>query len=217
MVYQTTVVFDAPPDGCEESREGHGATLGGAPSPGPGRDEHDVSQFLVLTFAASVLHQLFGVPVLLGLAWVSAMQLLGGLLRVLAGVGTDLMPWLSRAHVVRGLSLIQVMCLTPFLWGTVLPAHLAIALMVGAGVAGCPWQGAHFSHIAILAGPGGTGAALGLNNAATSLGAFVAQVIAGACVVTFDWPATIFLMGALPALFASVIFPGRRRRRRPAH
>ncbi|MEV7618695.1 MFS transporter [Microbacterium sp. NPDC089321] len=175
----------------------------------------DVSQFLVLTFAATVLHQLFSVPVAVGLTWVTVMQLLGGALRVLAGVGTDFLPWLSRARVVRGLGLVQVMCLAPFLCGTALPVHLGIALMVIAGIAGCAWQGAHFSHMAILAGPGGAGAALGLNNTATSLGAFTAQVMAGTCVVAFDWPVTVLLLGALPAFLASLLFPGDSVERAP--
>lgn len=167
----------------------------------------DVTQFLVLTFSATALTRLFGLPLVLGLIAVAAMQIIGALLRVLTGVGTDLLPWLNRPTVVRVLCATQVACLLPFVFGTSLPEYVGVTLMIVSGVAGCAWQGAHFAQITSLVDRSEAGSALGLNNAATSFGAFVAQIAAGLFATLLGWPTAILVLGALPALLALMIFP----------
>lgn len=175
----------------------------------------DVSQFLVLTFAAAILAHQYGYPTTAGLAAVAAMQLIGGGLRVVVGVGTDLISWLTRPAVVRTLAITQASCLSVVALGTVFPLPVALTAIIVAGIASCAWQGAHFTQIAALAGPGQAGSALGLNNAATSLGAFVPQVVAGTLAATITWGHTIILLGVIPALLAAIIFPGRSIPHRP--
>ena len=130
MVYQTTVVFDAPPDGCEESREGHGATLGGAPSPGPGRDEQaapnidfqrtfhlDVGELAVFLGAASVAVVVTEAP------WGMAADRFGERRVLLTGIGITVLA-LAALGIAGSLSV------TPPLW------MLASLLFIAAGAGG---------------------------------------------------------------------------------
>lgn len=167
----------------------------------------DISQFLILTFAAAILADQHGFPPSLGVAIVAGMQFVGGALRVAAGIGTDTVRWLSRTAVVRCLAIVQAICLVLVALGDAIPLSVSLAAITIAGVASCAWQGAHFTHAAALAGHGNAGTALGLNNAATSLGAFVPQVVAGALAVTWGWGTTTLLLGVVPAVVAVILFP----------
>lgn len=134
---------------------------------------------------------------------------------MLLGVGTDLVPALTRPAIVRALSALQAVCLASLLFGGErLPLPLAVGAFVVAGIAGCAWQGAHFTHIAPFAGPRSAGAALGFNYAATSLGAFIPQVLVGAMLAT-DWTTPLLLLGVAPALLAIWAFPSGRAAARP--
>ncbi|MBT2475737.1 MFS transporter [Microbacterium sp. ISL-103] len=167
----------------------------------------DVTQFLVLTFSVVMLAEIHRLPAITGVVLVTVMQLAGGGFRVVLGICTDLIGTSSRTIAVRMLAGIQVVCLVVFL---VLPQPAAVAgscLLIITGIASCAWQGVHFTHIAALAGARSAGAALGLNNAATSLGAFLPQVLVGVLVEANDWPLVILLLGVAPAAAATVIFP----------
>ncbi|MEU4014028.1 MFS transporter [Microbacterium sp. NPDC028030] len=172
----------------------------------------DVSQFFVLTFAAALLAEEHGYPPLAGVTAAAMMQLVGGALRVAAGVGTDVIRWMSRAAVVRASAIVQAVCLVVVALGSRLPASASFTALVIAGIASCAWQGAHFAHIATLAGPGQAGTALGLNNAATSLGAFVPQAAAGALALHLGWGSATLVLGFIPAALATLVFPGAPRR-----
>lgn len=171
----------------------------------------DISQFFVLTFAAALLADQHGYPPLAGVGVVAVMQFVGGALRVAAGVGTDLVPWLTRTIVVRGAAVLQAACLVVVAISPRESVTAALIAMLIAGIVSCAWQGAHFAQITTLAGPGQAGTALGLNNAATSLGAFLPQVVAGALAVAAGWGSTTILLGVLPALLAAVVFPRGHR------
>ncbi|MBT2484004.1 MULTISPECIES: MFS transporter [unclassified Microbacterium] len=173
----------------------------------------DVVQFLVLTFTAAILAERHGYPPAAGVAAVAAMQFVGGALRVAAGVSTDLIGWLSRTIVVRFLAVAQASCLIVVALGEDLPLLATFLALVVAGVASCAWQGAHFAQIAALAGPGHAGTALGLNNAATSLGAFIPQVLAGTLAAVLGWGSAILLLGVIPAMLAAFLFPRMTARR----
>jgi len=172
----------------------------------------DISQFFVLTFAVALLADQHGYPPLAGVAAVAAMQLVGGALRVAAGVGTDHVPWLTRTIVVRGAAIVQAACLVVVAISPREAVTAALIAMLIAGTASCAWQGAHFAQIATLAGPGQAGTALGLDNTATSLGAFIPQVAAGALAVAAGWGSATVLLGVVPALLAAVVFPRTRAR-----
>jgi len=171
----------------------------------------DISQFFVLTFAAALLADQYGYAPLAGVGVVAVMQFVGGALRVAAGVGTDLVPWLTRTIVVRGAAILQAACLVVVAISPRESVTAALIAMLIAGIVSCAWQGAHFAQITTLAGPGQAGTALGLNNAATSLGAFLPQVVAGALAVAAGWGSTTILLGVVPALLAAVVFPRGHR------
>lgn len=171
----------------------------------------DVSQFLVLTFAATILADQHRLDPSVGVAVVAGMQLLGGALRVAIGVGTDVYWWMSRSLVVRSLALTQVASLGLFAFGQSLALTVSLTAVAIAGVASCAWQGAHFAQIAHFAGREGAGSALGLNNAATSLGAFIPQVAAGAVAAAWSWAGAVVLLGVIPALLAVFLFPTSHR------
>ncbi|MGW9159439.1 MFS transporter [Microbacterium sp. NPDC055665] len=167
----------------------------------------DISQFFVLTFAAAILADQHGYPPIAGVAAVAAMQLVGGALRVAAGIGTDFVPWMSRTTAVRAMAVVQACCLLVVACGRNVPLYASLSAMILAGVASCAWQGAHFAQIAALAGPGQAGTALGLNNTATSLGAFIPQVTAGALALAVGWGSATMLLGVIPAALAVFLFP----------
>lgn len=167
----------------------------------------DISQFFILTFAAAILADQHGYPVVAGVAAVAIMQFVGGGLRVAAGVATDLVRWLSRSTVVRGLAVLQGVCLVVVAFYDTAPLSISLIAILLAGIASCAWQGAHFAHIAALAGPRQAGTALGLNNAATSLGAFIPQVVGGTLALGAGWGTATVLLGILPAAFAAALFP----------
>lgn len=167
----------------------------------------DVAQFLILTFAAAILADHHGYPPAAGVAAVAIMQFVGGALRVVLGVSTDLIRWLTRTRVVRGLALLQAACLIVVALGERTPLAVSLLAVVTAGAASCAWQGAHFAQIAALAGRGKAGTALGLNNAATSLGAFIPQVVAGSVAVALGWGSTIIILGVVPVVLAAILFP----------
>ncbi|MBT2495787.1 MFS transporter [Microbacterium sp. ISL-59] len=167
----------------------------------------DVSQFFVLTFAAAILADQHGYPPIAGVAAVAAMQLVGGALRVVAGIGTDFVQWMSRTTVVRTMAVVQAGCLVVVACGQSVPLYVSLSAMILAGVASCAWQGAHFAQIATIAGPGQAGTALGLNNTATSLGAFIPQVGAGALALVVGWGSATIFLGVIPAALAVFLFP----------
>lgn len=170
----------------------------------------DITQFLVLTFSVLMLVELHGLSTATGVVIVTAMQLGGGLLRVVVGVGTDLLPWFTRSRAVRMLAVLQAIALLGFLFLPERSGFVASVLLLIVGVASCAWQGAHFAQIATLAGPRAAGSALGLNNAATSLGAFVPQVLTGLLVQVGGWGAVLLGLGVVPAVAAAFLFPSVR-------
>ncbi len=171
----------------------------------------DVTQFLVLTFSVVMLVELHGLSAAAGVAIVTAMQLGGGLLRVVIGVATDVVPRFSRSLAVRMLAVLQALGLLAFFLLPESSPVFASVLLLVVGVASCAWQGAHFTQIAALAGPRAAGSALGLNNAATSLGAFVPQVLTGLIVQLGGWGVALLGLGVVPAVVAAFLFPAVRR------
>jgi predicted MFS family arabinose efflux permease len=167
-----------------------------------------VPQFAILTFGTVFLHDFTHVGTAGCSAAMAAVQIGAMVLRVWSGRHTD--RHRNRRAYLRGSTLAAAVGFLALalavLPGRGMPTGLALAMIVGAGIAVSAWHGVAYAELATLAGPARAGTALGMANTVVYAGLFIAPAAIPHLLAASSWAGVWFAAGGV-ALVAVPLFP----------
>ena len=140
----------------------------------------------------------------------AASQLIGGVLRITAGLWSD--RYGSRIVPLCRLSLAVAGTLVIVAAATHAPSWMLVPVLVVAGGIGLSWNGLSFVAAAEIAGARASGAALGLQQTFLGVGAIITPIVFAALVAASTWRIAFLAAGLFPVLGWATIRPlaGRR-------
>jgi MFS family permease len=139
----------------------------------------------------------------------AASQLLGGFLRIAAGLWSD--RYGSRIVPLYRLALAVSATLVAVAAVAGAPEWLLIPILIVAGGIGLSWNGLSFVAAAEIAGARASGAAIGLQQTILGVGAIVTPLAIAALVDATSWRAAFLVAGMFPLLGWAAIRPLARR------
>ncbi|WP_431895953.1 MFS transporter [Nonomuraea sp. bgisy101] len=169
-----------------------------------------VPQFAVLSFSSIFLHDVKGEGVALASLIVLIAQLGGGAARVWTGRlsdrGGDRRTWIKGIGVLIAVVMAGAAVLTHA------PTPLTVAALALGGLLANAWHGLAYTEIAVMAGPGREGAALGLEGTTLFAAGFLTPVLIPIVLVATSSWTVVWALAALAPLLAVPLAPGSRRR-----
>ncbi len=154
------------------------------------------AQVAIVSFVVLFLHDHRGVAAPAAAAGLAAIQLGGGLARVVAGRRSD-----SNGRRIVPLRR-HALAMTLAIAGTALcadaPMGLLLPVLLAAGVLTMSWNGLSFTAAAEMAGRDRAGTALGLQGTIMRIPAAVVGIAFGALVAASSWPAAFAALTLLP-------------------
>ncbi|WP_433225895.1 MFS transporter [Microtetraspora malaysiensis] len=167
-----------------------------------------VPQFAVLSFTAVFLHDARGA----GTAWAEGVvliaQLGGGAARVWSGRRTDRGG--DRRIWIRAIGVLTAVAMAGAAVLTQAPLPVTVAALALGGLLANAWHGVAYTEIAVMAGPGRAGSALGLEGTACFGSGFLTPLAIPVLLAATSWP-VVYTVAALAPLLAVPLVPGRRR------
>jgi sugar phosphate permease len=169
------------------------------------------TQIALIGFLVLFLHDERGLSTGVAAAVLAAIQILGGVARIVAG------RWSDRAAArIRPLRLIALFLSAAMAAAAILvDASLWILLpvLVAAGTFALSWNGLSYTAAAEAAGRARSGAAIGLQQTFLSVGSIVAPITFAAVVHHTSWRLGFWLAAASPLVGYAVLGPLREQRR----
>jgi sugar phosphate permease len=171
------------------------------------------TQIVILGFLVLFLHDDRGLSNGVAAAALAAIQLLGGVARIIAGRWSD-----RSARRIAPLRLIAL-CLSAAVAAAALLVHAPLSILVPvlvvAGTFALSWNGLSYTAAAEAAGRARSGAAIGLQQTFLSAGSIVAPIAFAALVHHTSWRLGFWLAAASPRVGYALLTPlqeGRRRK-----
>ena len=143
----------------------------------------------------------------------AASQLLGGVLRIVAGHWSDRLG--SRIVPLCRLALAITATLVLVAAVAYAPSWVLVPVLVVAGGIGLSWNGLSFVAAAEIAGARASGAAIGLQQTLLGVGGIAAPIGFAALVSATSWRVAFLVAGLFPLLGWAVIHPLAEGRRSP--
>ena len=169
-----------------------------------------VGQTATMSFTVLFLHEARGFSIGSAALVLAASQLLGGVLRVVAGgwsdrLGSRIVPLCRLAlGVTVGLVIVALVADAP--------SWVLVPVLVLAGAIGLSWNGLSFVAAAEVAGAGASGAALGFQQTVLGIAGIAAPILIAALVSAASWQIAFLVAGLFPLLGWALMHPlaGRR-------
>ena len=164
-----------------------------------------------MSFTVLFLHEAHGFSIASAALVLAASQLLGGVLRVVAGgwsdrLGSRIVPLCRLAlGVAVGLVIVALVADAP--------SWVLVPVLALAGAIGLSWNGLSFVAAAEVAGAGASGAALGFQQTVLGIAGIAAPILIAALVSAASWQIAFLVAGVFPLLGWAMMVPlGRNRR-----
>lgn len=169
-----------------------------------------VPQFAVLAFSAIFLHDVKGEGVALAGLVVLIAQLGGGAARVWTGRLSDRGG--DRRTMIKGIGVLIAVVMAGAAVLTHAPTPLTVAALALGGLLANAWHGVAYTEIAVMAGPGREGAALGLEGTTLFAAGFLTPVLIPVVLAATSSWTVVWALAALAPLLAVPLIPGSPRR-----
>jgi sugar phosphate permease len=168
------------------------------------------TQISLLGFVVLFLHDDRGMSTAAAAAVLAAMQIAGGISRIVAGRLSDRL----QLRVVPLRVVAILLAATTAVAAALVHAPLALLLpaLVVAGTFALSWNGLSFTAAAEFAGRARSGAAIGLQQTWLSAGSIVAPITFAAIVHAWSWRAAFAVAAASPVLGYALLSPVSERR-----
>jgi len=165
------------------------------------------AQVALLAFAVLFLHDARGLPLGAAAGALAAIQVGGGIARLVAGRRSDRGG--RRIAPLRRLTLGTVAALSAVAVAAALaaPLWLLVPLLVAAGVSAMSWNGLSLTATAEMAGRAQAGTALGLQGTIMRLPNAAVGVAFGALVAATSWPLAFAALAVLPLAGWALLAP----------
>jgi sugar phosphate permease len=169
------------------------------------------TQIALIGFLVLFLHDERGLSTGVAAALLAAIQILGGVARIVGG------RWSDRAAArIRPLRLIALFVSTAMAAAAILvdaSLWILVPVLVAAGTFALSWNGLSYTAAAETAGRARSGAAIGLQQTFLSVGSIVAPIAFAAVVHHTSWRLGFWLAAASPLVGYAVLGPLREGRR----
>jgi sugar phosphate permease len=169
------------------------------------------TQIALIGFLVLFLHDERGLSNGVAAAALAAIQILGGVARIVAGRWSD-----RTAARIRPLRLIALFLSAATAAAAILvdaPLWILLPVLVAAGTFALSWNGLSYTAAAEAAGRARSGAAIGLQQTFLSVGSIAAPIAFAAVVHHTSWRLGFWLAAASPLVGYAVLAPLREQRR----
>jgi sugar phosphate permease len=169
-----------------------------------------VGQIATMGFTVLFLHAARGFSPGAAAAVLAAQQVLGAVLRVVAGLWSDRLG--VRVAPMRRLALAIALTLLLVALLDTAGGWLLVPALVVAGGVGLSWNGLSFTAAAEIAGPGASGAAIGVQQTVLGIGGILIPLGFSAGVSHSSWRTAFIVAAVFPLLGWAVLRPLAARR-----
>jgi sugar phosphate permease len=173
-----------------------------------------VPQIAILTFSAVYLTSQLHADITITSGAIFTVQVLGATARVWSGRWTDRHD--NRRSYVRYVALLAAIMFILLAVNimTITSTPVSVFLLICGGVFGSAWHGVAYTEVAVMAGASRVGTALGIENTAVFVGAFVTPAIIPECLEVVDWSGVWGGIGLI-CVVAMFLAPKQMRRTVP--
>ena len=168
------------------------------------------TQIALIGFVVLFLHDERGVSTGLAAAVLAAIQVLGGVARIVAGLASDRLA--LRIVPLRWIALLLAAAMTAAAVLVHAPLWILVPVLLAAGTFALSWNGLSYTAAAEAAGRARSGAAIGLQQTFLSVGSIVAPIAFAAVVHHTSWRLGFWLAAASPLLGYALLTPLVERR-----
>lgn len=168
------------------------------------------TQIALLGFVVLFLHDVRGMSTGTAAAVLAAIQVLGGVARIVVGLSSDRLA--MRVVPLRWIALLLAAAMIAAAVLVHAPLWILVPVLIAAGTFALSWNGLSYTAAAEAAGRARSGAAIGLQQTFLSAGSIVAPIVFAAVVHHTTWRLGFWLAAASPLVGYALLTPLRERR-----
>ena len=169
------------------------------------------TQIALIGFVVLFLHDVRGMSTGTAAAALAAIQVLGGVARVVVGLSSDRLA--MRIVPLRWIALLLSAAMTAAAVLVHASLWILLPVLVAAGTLALSWNGLSYTAAAEAAGRARSGAAIGLQQTFLSVGSIVAPITFAAVVHHTSWRLGFWLAAASPLIGYALLTPLREQPR----